>query len=85
MKVKHTRTGFGTRGNAKAAANIKARAGRMREETGLRARLKEFLLGKRAKEDRRKLGKDEVRKHIAVPNRKQLRRGLARGKGKRCE
>ncbi|KKK62870.1 hypothetical protein LCGC14_3000020, partial [marine sediment metagenome] len=33
----------------------------------------------------RMLGKDEVRKHIAVPNRKQLRRGLARGKGKRGE
>ena len=83
--MRHTRNGFGTKGNKKHAANVAARAAKMREETGLRARLKEFLLGKRAKEDRRKLGKDEERKHVQIPNRKQLRRGFARQRGKHGE
>ena len=72
--IRRTRHSFGLKGSKKHAANVAARAARMREEITLRSQLKSYLLKKRAKEDRRELGKDEIRKIIAIPNRKQLRK-----------
>lgn len=74
--MKRTRNGFGTRNNEQHAVNIAMRAAKMRKRTTMRARLKEYLISKRAKEDRRE---PKERKIITVPNRKALRRGGKRG------
>lgn len=76
--MKRTRTSFGLRGNAKHAENVAGRAAKFREEMTLRSRFKAYLLDRRDKESRRKLGKGEERKTIHIPNRKAMRKGMAR-------
>ncbi len=74
-KIRRTRAGFGMNKPEKHAENIAERTANHRERTNLRARFKDYMLKKR---DEQKKKKELLDKPITVPNRKQLRAGMAK-------
>ena len=73
QKIRRTRTGFGTKGNAKHAANITAREAKRKERRGLRAGFKDYLLKQMEKKKKRPGDKPAL-----VPNRKEIRAHLVK-------
>ncbi len=74
-KIRRTRAGFGMDKAEKHTKNIAERTANHRERMNQRARFKDYMLKKR---DEQKKKKKLVDKPITVPNRKQLRAGMAK-------
>ncbi len=81
-KIHRTRAGFGMNKSEKHAQNVAWRAAKLRDRAGWRKGLKAYLVTKR---DEQKKKKELVGKLVIVPNRKQLRAGMAKDRRARRE